>query len=86
MSNEHALTEAQKHVVEEVRNHLRDIHQIETSYLHDTAVLTRIALIKDIMNEKGMEPSQIKKALTIYKDVFLDIVALVQKLRPNLRL
>lgn len=86
MSDEHALTEAQKQVVEEVRNHLRDIHQIETSYLHDTAVLTRIALIKDIMNEKGMEPSQINKALTIYKDVFLDIVALVQELRPNLRL
>ena len=86
MSDEHALTEAQKHVVEEARNHLRDIHQIETSQLNDTAILTRIALIKDIMNEKGMEPSQIKEALTIYKDVFWDIVALVQELRPYLRL
>jgi len=38
VSDEHALTEAQKQVVEEVRNYLRSIHQIETSYLHDTAI------------------------------------------------
>jgi len=72
MTDEITLSDAQKHVIDAVRTRL-DSLQVDTSDLDDMAMVVRIALIKDIMDSKGIELNQ---ALTELSGKFLDLETL----------
>ena len=72
-----ALSDEQKQLVDAVRNRLHSRHGLDISSLDDMAIMTRVILIKEIMDNKDVSTNQFFQVLDDFGNKFLDLGALV---------